>query len=88
MRAIVRQRYGGPGQPTIQELPEPEAVRGHVCIEVKGFGLNHAETYMRQGEWGEVAKVSGIECVGLVREDLEGQFVAGQKVAALMGGMG
>ena len=32
--------------------------------------------------------MSGIECVGLVREDLEGRFVAGQKVAALMGGMG
>ena len=32
--------------------------------------------------------MSGIECVGLVREDLEGRFVVGQKVAALMGGMG
>ena len=88
MRAIVRQHYGGPEQLAIQELPVPEPARGHVCIEVKGFGLNHAETYMRKGEWGEVAKVSGIECVGLVREDLEGRFAAGQKVAALMGGMG
>jgi NADPH:quinone reductase len=88
MRAIVRQHYGGPGQLAIQELPEPEPTRGHICIEVKGFGLNHAETYMRKGEWGEVAKVSGIECVGLVQEDLDGRFVAGQKVAALMGGRG
>ena len=82
MRAIVRQHYGGPEQLAIQELPVPEPARGHVCIEIKGFGLNHAETYMRKGEWGEVANVSGIECVGLVREDLEGQFAAGQKVAA------
>jgi NADPH2:quinone reductase len=88
MPAIVRQHYGGPEQLTIQELPVPEPARGHICIEVKGFGLNHAETYMRKGEWGEVANVSGIECVGLVREDLEGQFAADQKVAALMGGMG
>jgi NADPH2:quinone reductase len=55
---------------------------------VKAFGLNHAEIYFRKGEWGEVAKVSGIECVGLVKSDPAGRFREGQKVAALMGGMG
>jgi NADPH:quinone reductase-like Zn-dependent oxidoreductase len=56
-------------------------------IQVKAFGLNHAETYMRKGDWGDVAKVSGIECVGVVH-DADGKFAPGQKVAAIMGGMG
>jgi NADPH:quinone reductase len=51
----------------IQELPTPEPTPGHVVIEVKAFGINHAETHMRKGEWAEAAKVSGIECVGIVK---------------------
>lgn len=88
MKAIVRQQFGGPEQLVIQEIPEPEAIPGHVVIEVKAFGINHAETYMRKGDWGDVAKVSGIECVGIVKANPDGRFRAGQKVAAIMGGMG
>ena len=88
MRAIVIEQYGGPEQLVLKKLPEPEPAPGQVVVEVKALGLNHAETYMRKGWWGEVAKVSGIECVGLVKSDLDGRFAAGQKVAALMGGMG
>jgi NADPH:quinone reductase-like Zn-dependent oxidoreductase len=88
MRAIVIRQYGGPEQLSIQELPDPEPKSGHVVIEVKAFGVNHAETHMRKGEWAEAAKVSGIECVGLVKADPDGRFAVGQKVAALMGGMG
>lgn len=88
MRAIVRQQFGGPEQLLIREIPEPEPLPGHVVIHVKAFGLNHAETYMRQGLWGDVAKVSGIECVGLVMADPSGKLRTGQKVAAIMGGMG
>jgi len=88
MRAIVINQYGGPEQLTIREIPRPEPIPGHVVIKVKAFGLNHAEIYFRQGVWGDVAKVSGIECVGLVEADPDGRFPAGRKVAALMGGMG
>ncbi len=56
MRAIVINEYGGPEQLVIKEIPEPEPAPGQVVIEVKAFGLNHAETYMRKGLWGEVAK--------------------------------
>jgi NADPH:quinone reductase-like Zn-dependent oxidoreductase len=87
MRAIVRQQFGGPEQLVIQEVPAPEPLPDHVVIQVKAFGLNHAETYMRKGDWGDVAKVSGIECVGVVH-DADGKFAPGQKVAAIMGGMG
>ena len=88
MRAIVRQQFGGPEQLVIQEIPDPQPQPGHVVIQVKAFGINHAETYMRKGDWGDVAKVSGIECVGLVTACPDGRFAVGQKVAALMGGMG
>jgi NADPH:quinone reductase-like Zn-dependent oxidoreductase len=35
----------------IKELPDPEPRAGHVLIAVKAFGVNHAETHMRKGEW-------------------------------------
>jgi NADPH:quinone reductase-like Zn-dependent oxidoreductase len=59
-----------------------------VVIEVKAFGLNHAEMHMRKGEWAEIAEVSGIECVGIVHSAPGEEFAVGSKVAALMGGMG
>lgn len=88
MKAIVIQEYGGPEQLAIKEIPEPEPASGQVVVEVKAFGLNHAEIYMRKGLWGDVARVSGIECVGVVKADPDGGFAVGQAVAAMMGGMG
>jgi NADPH:quinone reductase-like Zn-dependent oxidoreductase len=61
---------------------------GEVLIEVKAFGLNHAEVYFRKGVWGDVAEITGIECVGLVKSDPNRRFRPGQKVMALVGGMG
>ena len=88
MRAILRTGFGGPEKLVIREIPEPEPKDGHAVIEVKAFGLNHAELHMRKGEWAEIADVSGIECVGIVKSCPGGEFVAGTKVAALMGGLG
>jgi len=88
MRAIVIKQYGGPEVLAIEERPAPEPERGHVVIAVKAFGLNHAEVYFRKGVWGDVAEISGIECVGIVKADPDGRFAAGQKVMALVGGMG
>ncbi len=88
MRAIVRKQYGEADQLVIEQRPEPRPQPGEVLVEVRAFGLNRAEIYMRRGAWGEVAEISGIECVGLVKADPAGRFAAGQKVAALLGGMG
>ena len=71
-----------------KEIPDPEPKAGHVVIEIKAFGINHAEMHMRRGEWAEAAKVIGIECVGLVKSCPGGEFSLGAKVAALMGGLG
>src|SRR3954451_14780789 len=88
MRAILRTGFGGPEVLVIREIPEPEPKDGHAIIEVKAFGLNHAELHMRKGEWAEIADVSGIECVGIVKSCPGGEFAPGTKVAALMGGLG
>src|SRR6516165_2946275 len=88
MRAILRTGFGGPEVLEIREIPEPEPKAGHAVIEVKAFGINHAEMHMRKGEWAEIADVSGIECVGVIDSCPGGEFVVGTKVAALMGGLG
>ena len=88
MRAIVLKKFGGPDSLVYEEIPEPEPKTGHVVIEIKAFGINHAEMHMRRGEWAEAAKVIGIECVGLVKACPGGEFPVGAKVAALMGGLG
>jgi NADPH:quinone reductase-like Zn-dependent oxidoreductase len=88
MRAIVLDGFGGLDVLTYRDIPEPEPLAGHVVIEIKAFGINHAEVHMRRGEWAEAAPVSGIECVGIVRSCPGGEFPVGAKVAALMGGLG
>ncbi len=88
MRAIVIEKFGGPDSLVYKDLPEPEPLTGQVVIEVKAFGINHAEMHMRRGEWAEAAKVSGTECVGLVKAAPGGEFPFGAKVAARMGGLG
>jgi NADPH:quinone reductase len=88
MRAIVLEKFGGLDSLVYAEIPEPEPLEGHVVIEIKAFGINHAEMHMRRGEWAEAAKVSGIECVGIAKSCPGGEFPVGAKVAALMGGLG
>src|SRR3984957_19343756 len=88
MRAIIIKHFGGLDSLVIENLPDPVPQPGFVVIEVKAFGINHAETHMRKGEWAEAATVSGIECVGVVRACLGGEFAPGTKVMAFMGGLG
>lgn len=72
----------------MRDLPAPEPQPGHVTIQVRAFGLNHAEMHMHKGEWDEWMPVTGIECVGIVSACPGAQFEVGSKVAAVMGGMG
>ncbi len=88
MKAIVRQGYGGPERLEIREVPDPRPAPGEVTLRVRAFGINRAEQYFRQGLWGEVAAISGIECVGEVVADPAGGLLTGQRVMALMGGLG
>ena len=88
VRAIVLERFGGLDSLVYKEIPDPEPKVGHVVIEIKAFGINHAEMLHMRGERAEAAKVIGIECVGLVKSCPGGEFPIGAKVAALMGGLG
>ena len=88
MRAIILKGFGGLDSLVYTDIPKPLPKDGEVVIKVKGFGINHAELHMRQGEWAEAAEVSGIECVGIVDSCPGGEFPIGAKVAALMGGLG
>ena len=66
------------------------AKAGWVLIKVKAFGLNRAELFTRQGDSPGVTfqRVLGIEAVGIVELAPDTTFEPGQKVAAIMGGMG
>jgi NADPH2:quinone reductase len=88
MQAIVMKRYGGPEQLVLTDIPTPVPQHGEVLIKVRALGINRAEVYMRKGLFGEVAPVSGIECVGQVEDDPTGSLQPGQTVATITGGMG
>jgi NADPH:quinone reductase-like Zn-dependent oxidoreductase len=88
MRAIVMTEHGEPEVLRIQEVPDPVAGDGEVLIRVRAFGINHAETHMRKGEWPEATPISGIEAVGTVAHDPSGALAEGTKVVTLMGGLG
>lgn len=88
MKAIIIEKFGGPEGLVMTDLPEPEARPGHLVMQIKAFGINHAEMHMRKGEWPEAAPVSGIEGVGLVHSCPGNEFEPGTKVVTLMGGLG
>ena len=88
MRAMVITEPGGPEVLQIQEAADPVPGDGEVLIAVKAFGVNHAETHMRKGEWPEATPISGIEAVGTVVTDPSGVLAEGTKVLTIMGGLG
>jgi NADPH:quinone reductase len=88
MRAMVITKPGGPEVLQIQQVPDPVPGDGDVLIRVRAFGINHAETHMRKGEWPEATPISGIEAVGTVVADPSGVLAEGTKVLTIMGGLG
>jgi len=82
-----------PGSPDVlrlEETPDPEPREGEVLIAVRAFGLNRSELFTRQGHSPgvEFPRVLGIECVGEVIAAPGTRFAPGDRVAAIMGGMG
>lgn len=70
----------------------PEVRPGWVLIKVKAFGINHSEVLLRQFEisqpYIQTPIIPGIECVGEVEDSVGTKFRKGERVIALMGGMG
>lgn len=88
MDAVVITAFGGPSVLQHQRVPKPVPQPGEVLVRVKAFGVNHAEMHMRRGEWDEWNPISGLEAVGLVEACPGGEVATGDKVVAVMGGMG
>lgn len=90
MKAAVTTKAGAPEVIQIEERPKPEVKDGWVLIRIKAFGLNRSELFTRQGHSPDVTfpRIQGIECVGEIEEDASKTYKKGQKVAAIMGGLG
>ena len=77
---------------SLTEIPMPEVRPGWVLIKVKAFGINHSEILLRQFEVAQpyikTPIVPGIECVGEVADPSDSGLKMGERVIALMGGMG
>ena len=92
MKAVVLSEPTAAEQVVLSEVPVPQVRPGWVLVKVKAFGLNHSEQLLRlreiQADYISKPIIPGIECVGEVADASDSRFLAGQKVAALMGGMG
>ncbi len=90
MRAIVIDQPGGPEVLQLRDIPKPSPEQGQVLIRIRAFGLNRAEWFTRRGDSPSVEfpRVIGIECVGEVVSAPGTELQPGQRVAAMMGGMG
>ncbi len=90
MRAFVIKEPGGPEKLELREVPRPTPRAGWILIRNRAFGLNRSEWFTRRGESPSVEfpRVLGIECVGEVVAAPGCDLAAGQRVAAMMGGMG
>jgi len=92
MKAVVLNGVTPADQVKISETEIPEVKPGWVLIKVKAFGMNHSEQVLRlyeiENDYIQKPVVPGIECVGEIVHPSDSRFAKGQKVAALMGGMG
>ena len=90
MKAWILSQPGGPDAFELVERTRPEPTPGQVLIRVRAFGLNRSEWFTRIGDSPSVRlpRVLGIECAGTVEAAPGGEFREGQRVFAMMGGMG
>ncbi len=92
MKAIVLSDVTRVDEIDLKEVDIPKVVPGWVLIKVKAFGMNHSEVILRNEEikYNYIKKpvIPGIECVGEIVDASDSCFKIGQKVIAMMGGMG
>lgn len=92
MRAVVLDKITEGKDIVLSDVPIPEVRPGWVLIKVRAFGLNHSEKLLRLNEiradYIQKPIILGIECAGEIVDPSDSDLAAGQKVIALMGGMG
>lgn len=92
MHAVVLDRVTAAIDVKLTEFTVPDVKPGWVLVKIKAFGLNHSEQILRlseiQADYIQKPIIPGIECVGEIADASDSGFAVGQKVVALMGGMG
>lgn len=92
MQAVVLTGVTPAEQIKLSTCPIPQVRPGWVLVKIKAFGLNHSEQLLRLQEiqYDYITKpiIPGIECVGEIAAVSDSSFTPGQRVVALMGGMG
>lgn len=92
MKAVILTKPTESAEIKITECPTPAVRPGWVLVRIKAFGMNHSEQVLRKSEisapYIQKPIIPGIECVGEIADASDTAFRAGQKVIALMGGMG
>lgn len=98
MKAVILRGVTPAEEIALSEVTMPKPVPGWVLVRVRAFGMNHSEQVLRlfeiENDYIQKPIIPGIECVGEIAEILPEdagrypQLKVGQKVAALMGGMG
>lgn len=92
MRAVKIDRITPAEDVSLTEVPIPSVRPGWVLVKVKAFGMNHSEKILRLGEieadYITRPVIPGIECVGEVEDPSDTALKKGDRVIAMMGGMG
>ncbi len=92
MKAVLLDKPTKAEDIALTETNVPVVKPGWVLVKVKGFGLNHSEQILRlfeiKADYIRKPIIPGIECVGEVADPSDSSLTVGQKVIALMGGMG
>ena len=92
MKAVVLTKPTKAEDIVLSDVEIPKVKPGWVLVKIKAFGLNHSEQILREFEiendYINKPIIPGIECVGEIADASDSGLEVGQKVVALMGGMG
>ena len=92
MKAVLLDKPTQARDITLCEIPIPDVRPGWVLVKIKAFGMDHSEQILRLNEiradYIRKPIIPGIECVGEIADPSDSDLTVGQKVVALMGGMG
>ena len=92
MKAVVLTGRCAASEMKVSEIPVPQVRPGWVLVKIHAAGLNHSEALLRmfeiENDYIQKPIVPGIECVGEVADPSDSALAKGDRVVALMGGMG
>jgi NADPH:quinone reductase-like Zn-dependent oxidoreductase len=92
MKAVVLNKVTYAKDIGLSEVAIPKVRSGWVLVKIRAFGMNHSEQILRESEieadYIRKPVIPGIECAGEIADPSDSGFTKGQKVIAMMGGMG